>query len=525
MTLPLRFTPTTVADSLDSNNSPQGVCQALTNLIEDPTTPGVYQCRPAAVVVNSFSGFTTPGVVSCAYNVDGLIFGLVASGLTPGCDEPFCYDIAANTFLTVTGVTPLNVPTTFTTVGEWTPPTMDQAGVNLIVTHPGFNGINGYFGWFNLSDPRNPVWSSGTTTTNPLPGVPQAVRQLNGRAYFAVANQLWYTDALTLTITNASQFLVVGDSGAITALSPLSLNTTSQGILGGLLAFKESLIAQITGDAALNTLMLSVLSNSVGTTSPLSVVSTPQGVYFRSDDGLRLVDMAGNVGDRDQFIRIPLIYAVYPSRVVASFGAGIYRIGLTNGYANSGTAQEYWLDTVKGTWSGPHTFVPSVVVAHDSTFYAFQNDNSGKIYRADPNRGLSPIYVENSAQMTFIATTAPLQDTTTVFANSAILTTINMALSNNGQTYAITAFDEEDNLLSTATLTSPISASLWGSFLWGTGTWVGLPGVGLKPRNIPWTKPLVFTKMYLQITGNCADFFRLSNMQIEYEPLNYVILQ
>src|SRR5271157_1573502 len=87
----------------------------------------------------------------------------LAIGVTAiaGFDEPFCYNLVTKSFVTVTGITAANVPITQPTVGDWTPPTMDVTGVDLVVTHPGFDGSTNFFGWFDITNLQVPIWNAG----------------------------------------------------------------------------------------------------------------------------------------------------------------------------------------------------------------------------------------------------------------------------------------------------------------------------------------------------------------------------
>jgi hypothetical protein len=113
---------------------------------------------------------------------------------------------------------------------------MASIGVYLIVTHPGFSGTGAnFFGVINLTNPLVPVWSSSNTAANALTARPSAVANFNNRAYFAVGNQLQFSDPLNpLNRASATQALVVGDSAALNALSGLPLQTTSSGVVGAL---------------------------------------------------------------------------------------------------------------------------------------------------------------------------------------------------------------------------------------------------------------------------------------------------
>ena len=158
---PIRFSPAGLSDSLDETDLFPGACAVLQNLIPDPTTKNIWTCRPAATSLTTFSGFTTPVFISAFSVIGSLVYGLIASGRTVGYDEPFCYNILTNAFVTVGGVTASNVPLSPATSGDWVPPTMALCGVNLVVTHPGFDGVTNFIGWFDTSNPAAPIWHAG----------------------------------------------------------------------------------------------------------------------------------------------------------------------------------------------------------------------------------------------------------------------------------------------------------------------------------------------------------------------------
>ena len=177
-TQPIPFKPSGVTDTIDGSNSPPGSMAALINLIPDPSTDGVFVCRPAAEELTDFTGFTTPAFVSVLHVRGTLIYGMIASARNAGKDEPFCYDTDAQAFITISGVTNANSPTSPATTGAWQPPIIAAVGVYLIVTHPGFpGGAGNYFGWLDITNTAAPVWAAGNTVTNPLPTPPKSVAQ------------------------------------------------------------------------------------------------------------------------------------------------------------------------------------------------------------------------------------------------------------------------------------------------------------------------------------------------------------
>jgi hypothetical protein len=137
---------------------------------------------------------------------------------------------------------------------------MAVVSTKILVTHPGFSGTgSNFFGVIDISNPAAPAWSSANLATNALTGVPTSVANFNNRAYFSVGNTLQFSDVLVPTTrSNASQALTVGDTTAITAQSGLPFQTTSGGVVGALVVFKQSQIWQVTGDPTTSNLALTV---------------------------------------------------------------------------------------------------------------------------------------------------------------------------------------------------------------------------------------------------------------------------
>ncbi len=287
---PIAFKPSGVTDTIDGSNSPPGAMAALTNLIASPKTAGLFVCRPASEEMTDFTGFSAPGFVSVIHVAGTLVYGMVATSLFAGHDQPFCYDMNAQAFIAVTGMTAANTPVSPASSGAWVPPIIAPVGVYLIVAHPGFPGGAGvFFGWFNISNPAAPTWSAGNTAVNPLPKVPVSVHQFNGRAYYAAGNALLFSDALApLTITNASQVLTLGETTtSITALGGLPLDSSAVGgVIQSIIAFKGvEVMYQITGDTVTNDLSSNALDVATGTLAPNTITPTTKGLSFVSPTG------------------------------------------------------------------------------------------------------------------------------------------------------------------------------------------------------------------------------------------------
>ena len=158
----ITFKPKGLSDTVDATDAFAGAMTTLQNLIPANDTPNSFVPRPGAVSLSSFASFSSPGFVSASLVVGNLEYGMVASALNTGKDQPYVYNLLTNTFLTVNGITAANTPTSPASTGAWTPPIMAVVGTRIVVTHPGFPGGQYKFGWFDISS----FSYTGSTTTN-----------------------------------------------------------------------------------------------------------------------------------------------------------------------------------------------------------------------------------------------------------------------------------------------------------------------------------------------------------------------
>lgn len=526
--IPRKFSPAGVSDALDGSNVFSGAMAYLQNLIPDPSTKNLWQCRPAAVRLTQFAGFNTPGFISAAKIIGTRVYGLVQTARNLGSEEPFCYDIPSGAFISITGVTAGNVPLNAPTTGPWAPPTMDLIGTRLVVTHPGFAGAsNGYFGWFELSNPAAPAWGSGNTSPQALVSPPRAVAQFNQRAYFAVGSTVVFSDVLLpTTVTNANQALTLGDSTPITALTGLPLNSQLGGIVQSIIAFKGvTRMFQITGDYSSTNSPLSQneMNIQTGTNAPLSITATPKGVVFMSPQGMRLIDFQAQVSDPigigGSGIAIPFINSGEPSRVCAASNGSVVRITTRNLLGYGAATQEWWFDIPKGGWSGPHTFPASLIQSYGNTFIVAPFGIPGQLYQSDVEQNAGSAFIENGQQLSFRYQTTVLPDTGQMAENSMIETTVMMTLAPGGQ-YAIQALDQNGGLLKSCIIPGG-AVTQWAGFLWGQGTWGGNANA-LAPRSIPWDAPVVFKRMAMAVIGNSSKGFQIGDMDLRYQQLGYL---
>lgn len=549
---PVVWRPKGCSDTLESSETFNGAMAALINLVPDPTTNGLYQCRPAATSVSDLNGsgfstgfdsgfggpFLTPGFISIAKVFGSYVYGLVATQLNPGYDQPFVFNLATNSFVTVTGVTGTNVPASPSTTGAWTPPTMDVIGSKVVVTHPGFSGAFGvFFGYFDISSLSAPVWNGGNCSGANFPSFtvpPIAVAQYANRAFF-IHNLMSFPAVIFSDILNPLSnstgavvpILTFGDSVPLIALGGLPLNTTTGGIIQSLMVFKgSSNIFQITGDAATNDLAVNSLNVPTGTLAPATVVSTPLGLAFVSPDGLRIIDFSARVGPiighDGQGISVPFIYSNVPSRMCAAANGAVIRITTQNAFIPGSPFQEWWYDFNRQKWNGPHTCAMSCISPYQGTFIGVLNGVNANLFRSDYEQSNTSTFTENQAALTYTYTTSLLPDTDQMTNNVTTMSTLDLALSSATSNVTVTAVNQNGTVIDTVTVTSPGGAPLWDTAIWDQFVWDGTQSA-LAPRQLEWTKNIDFVRLQISATGTSTVGLKIGALHLRYKTLRFLV--
>lgn len=539
---PLDWLPEGVSDTLDATEAPHGAMATLQNLIPDPTTKGLWQCRPAAQQLTAFGGFNTPGFISCLIVVGNRAYGLIQSQRVPGCEEPFSYNLLTNTFDTISGTfTTATLPTNQPTSGDWTPPIAAVVGAKVVIVSNGFNGTasaaNNFYGMIDISNPTAPAWSNsnfsyGAGGSTHFTTAPISVAQFNGRAYFihplVAQPAVIYSDVndpTKNTVTTTTPVLTFGDNVQLTALGALPLNNQLGGVIQSLIVFKgSSNTYQITGDSGNvpANLAINSLNIATGTFAPLSVCATPKGLAFIAPDGLRIIDFQARVSDPlgidGAGINIPFLLAVHPSRICAACNGNVLRMSVANGSIGGTPTQEYWYDFARKIYHGPHTFPASLIQPFQSTFIMAPFGVNAKLFQSDQVQTLTSTFVENSQQMTWEFTTAFLPDTKQMVNYCMTESTLQVALAPSVPPVQVAALNWAMSVIDTVQLVAPGSAPLWGAFNWGAAIWGGV-AQALTNLQVQWHLPLVFDRLQIQITGQSAQAHRIGRIKGRYQQL------
>lgn len=546
---PVKWSPKGLSDTLDTSEVFEGAMSLLQNLIFDPSTANVWQCRPASQRLTDYSTFPvggTVGAISCLTVIGNFAFGMIAStsGATTGHDVPFCFNLLSNTFVTISGIVAGNTPTSLpawsppATPAAWTPPTMALVGSKVILTHAGFSGTGtNWIGVIDITNPNFPAWSTTNLTgAIQFTVVPTWVQNFGGRAYYihnASQPAVIFSDILVPTnATNGNQVLTFNDNQALTAMGPLQFNNQLGGQIQSLMVFKGvSNIYQITGDASLNNLSVNTLNVATGTLAPNSITATPKGLAFMAPDGYRIISFQGVVSDplgqSGQGITLPFINAVVPSRCSSSCNGVLFRASTQNGTKAGTPTEEYWYEFGASRWSGPHLFpissgqmtVPSLSAEYSNTFICAYAGMPGTLWRSDYYQTTSSTFVENGFQMQWVYQTPNLPAAEQMGNIAMTESTLMCAFGVGTTSFGVSALAPSDAVIATTALTSQSSATIWGAFQWGGAVW-GSSLVTLADHQIAWPIPLVSTRISFQVNGNCAQNVKLGTLRTRYQPLS-----
>lgn len=529
---PVPFVPKGLTDAWEATDAFAGACVTLQNLIFDQTHASILVARPGVKKETSFAGFNTPTAVTVYKVLGNMVYGMVSTARNAGKDEPFAYDMAAHAFVTISGVTNANTPTTQSTSGDWVPPTMAVIGIKIIITHPGFNGVGAnFFGVIDITNPAAPAWSDTNTTTNLLPSVPTSVANYNNRAYYSCGNQEFYSDPLAPTVmSNAGQSLTLGDTTPITAQVGLPIQTTSAGVIAALIVFKAGSIWQITGDAAVaGTLSENFLILTLGCSAPRTIVQTPVGIIFIASDGPYYISAYGqvlplthNVQSAVPDLQIPFINVSNPSRASASYASSIYRVCLQTISQGSPVVSDFWFDVTDRRWSGPHTFSYDCSDQFGNQFIISYIGKGAILYTSQPFNTLSSVYADDGVSYTLNLRTCLLPKTQNINMKAVIESTIELASLAPSTTYSISALDENFNQIDQVGVTIVSGEALYDSgvtydsgVLYSTGT------TSPATYTIPWTQPIVFKKISLDVLITSGDQTSLGTAFFKYRDLGY----
>lgn len=548
---PVKVNPVTCADNFWSLGESPSTMAFLQNLVPAPDSAQQWVPRPAATLLANSAG-TLPGgfdvgFVSCMIVAGDRVYGMMASNRSAGKDEPFAYDILGGAYLTITGTTASNTPTSPASTGTWTPPHAELIGTRIIITHTGYDGVgSNFFGQIDITDPSALAYSSSNTATNALPSVPVWVSQFNNRAYYycnpANAQPALLLsdviDPLTRSNTAAAYTLTLDDNVLLLCGGVFSVTTELGGQIATLFVFKQGAgqIYMIKGDPAatatttgfeVGPIAISKLHVSTGTFSSNTVTATPQGLSFMSPDGLRMINFSGQVsppiGANGQGKVFPFLATLEPTRMVSACNGSEIRISSADSSVIGSPTQEWVYDLVRNLWHGPHTFKVSLVEQYGTDGIIAPVGLLG-LWRHSMITRSTSTYVENGAAYNCVYQTAYLPERSDVEQLSVSRAVFYRAFGAGMHTFSVSAVDARGDIIDFASIQEAGGTTLWDEFVWGAALWLGT-SEPLSAIEIPWNYPVVFDRMALRISVDASAGLKFAHAVLVIESLGYTVLK
>ncbi len=367
-----------------------------------------------------------------------------------------------------------------------------------------------FFGVLNVA---GMFWDATNTGVFPLPSVPLAVTNFNNRAYFACGNVSYFSDVLIPTnMQLAGQALTHGDTTPITGYGGLPVQTTSAGVIGALIVFKEFQIWQVTGDEAVTgSLAQNYLALNVGCVAPRSIVQTPVGILFAGIDGPytilalgQVMSLTNNERRLVPDIQHPFQNIQHPSRAAASFTGPIYRICMQTVIDGVPATNDYWFDVTNRRWNGPHSFPYDVIDQAGNYFVIASSTLGAQIFASQYLPELNSVYVDNGSNIPFFLQTSLLPKTPNINMKQVVESTIELGNFGSTQLYQLTAEDETFNSIATATIQNQVAD---------------------RPVTfgVPWNTPLVFKKLSISVSGNAGYDIQIGTIFSNYRDCGYTV--
>jgi hypothetical protein len=323
--------------------------------------------------------------------------------------------------------------------------------------------------------------------------------------------------------------VTVGDTTAVTALSGLPVQTTSAGVQAALVAFKSSNVWQITGDTTTNNLALNYISLTTGCVSPRSVVQGPFGVFFAGVDSPYILNFLGALGalshtpgnDGIADLQVPFQSTTQASRIAASFSGNIYRVCVPTLVLGVAQTNDYWYDIRRKRWTGPHTFIYDCAAQFGNSFVLSSASQGAALFVSTTIPNANSVYTDAGTPITAHLKSSDFPKTGHMQQVQVVESTIEVGSAGVTENFNVTAIDTQGSTINTTFVMTPPAGAVWNAFKWGAANWstsASIPSV----VTVPWTVPLVFQKMAIDVTVTPVNQVQIGTFFARYQDAGYM---
>jgi hypothetical protein len=133
---------------------------------------------------------------------------------------------------------------------------------------------------------------------------------------------------------------------------------------------------------------------------------------------------------------------------------------------------------------------------------------------------LTSTYLDNGVQISSNLKSSTFPKTGHMVSKQVVESTQELASAGSVASFAITGIDDQGNALNSCDIPILPLGSLWGSAIWGAFSWASAVNI---PRvyTVPWTAPLVFKKMAIEITASAQSALAFGTFFARYQELGY----
>ncbi|OYV48703.1 MAG: hypothetical protein B7X10_02710, partial [Burkholderiales bacterium 21-58-4] len=278
------------------------------------------------------------------------------------------------------------------------------------------------------------------------------------------------------------------------------------------------------------------LSLTTGTNAPRSVAQSPQGLYFANVAGPYFIDPFGmvrpltrSIQDADPDVQAPWVAATVPSRIAAAYAGSIYRICIPTVVAGQSVTNDYWFDEHRRRWTGPHSVPYDCASQNGNDFILTGQANPALLIASQSAQNAVTVYTDLGVAQAPRLLSSTFPKTGHMTQKQVVESTQELSASGGNITYTVESEDEQGQTLGSVNVAVVPAGTLWtaspaASPLWGGGAKYGSTQNIPHVYSLPWTAPMVFKKMAINISASASAQLQIGTHYSRYQDTGYMNL-
>ncbi|OYV45740.1 MAG: hypothetical protein B7X10_05475, partial [Burkholderiales bacterium 21-58-4] len=245
------------------------------------------------------------------------------------------------------------------------------------------------------------------------------------------------------------------------------------------------------------------------------------GPYYISGYGI-VAPLTNNLQSLVPDIRMPFQQIVNPGRAAAAYSGGIYRVCIDTNLNDALSTNDYWFDITSRRWNGPHTWPFDCASPYKNKFVVCDRVGGAAIYFSEIIPVPTSVYNDNGTAISVEMKTSFLPKMPNVNVKEVIESTVEITAQAGSGGFVMNALNENYNVISNATVqfTSNAGTVKWGGTTWGAAVWNAAANEP-STETVPWTEPLIFKKLAIQMLGTAAYFMSIGAFFAKYKNTGY----